>query len=125
MFTKKPQSNFFTSILPLYVFLKIITILLPSSTGKFRDGILHVKTIDKIWFLVVYCGLIYLEYLNISTEHAIVAYSLLLARAWECCVVVGLFVVLLTLPYYYFKSDKIAKILTSFKDFDEKVRKQI
>lgn len=122
MFLKKQKNNFFTSILPLYVFLKIFTIFLPSFTGNFRDGIFRVKAIDKVWSLVVYCGLIFLEIFNITAEHPNLAYSILLAKAWESSAIIGLLVVLLSLPYYYLKAEKVINILSAINAFDEKVK---
>lgn len=126
MFAKK-QANFFTTILPLYVLLKIFSIFLPSFTGCFRIGNnLNVKIFDKLWFLTVYCLLMWLLFLNLYDNDKIQKhYSILIDRGYESCSIIGLSVNLITLPYYYVKADKIAEIFKSLYEFDEKVKRKL
>lgn len=107
--------------MPLYIFLKIFGIFLPSVNGNYRDGIFSVKLRDKIWCFLFYCGLIFLFYWNVTAE-SVANFSLLMTKVWEACSILSIAMALLTVPLYYWKSNEIIEILKDLKDFDEKVK---
>lgn len=118
--------NVFTSVTPLFIYLKILAIFLPSFIAPVRNGQMQVKIYDKIWFFVVVLSLVVLLGVNLrKTTHYYVTSSIILVTAWETCAVIGLAATLIVLAYQYFYATQIARTLELLHEFDGKVNLKI
>lgn len=121
MFVKK-LNNIFTSALPLYYYLKIFGIFLPSFTGSAHQGKLSVKLWDKFWFFTIYFTMAWMLFLNLKKDtHFTTSTSILLVIAWETCAITGLINVLIIQIYQYIYANEIGDTLSIIHEFDEKV----
>lgn len=121
MFSKKNE-NVFTSATPLYYYLKMLGIFLPSFDGKIQSGILRVKLRDKIWSFITFCLLVILLFMNLMKKtHFFASTSIFLVIAWEVCAIIGLIAVLIVLIYQFIYARQIVKTLQLVNEFDEKV----
>lgn len=122
MFNKKLE-NIFTTSLPLYFYLKVLGIFLPSFIGSPKNGCFSVKLRDKIWFITVYIALcIYLMSNLVKKTHYTATSSLILMTAWEVCAIIGLVMTLIVMTYQYIYATEIAKTLKMINELDEKVK---
>ena len=122
MMFNKENKNVFTTSMPLYIYVKILAIFLPSYIRPVKNGTIRVKIYDKIWFFLVVTLLFTLLGLNLTkTTHYYVTSSILLVTAWETCALFGLIATLIVMTYQYFYATQIARTLTLFHEFDEKV----
>lgn len=122
MCTKKVV-NIFTAVIPLYNFLKLLGLFLPSFDKNFRKGITQPKLIDKIWALLTFCGFILIIFKYLTKLSKFASSSVILVNAYEACTIAGLLLVLILMIYQHKNCYNILKILKMLHEFDEEVRK--
>jgi hypothetical protein len=120
MFSKKIQ-NIFTSVMPLFIYLKIFGLFLPSVVGRPYLGNFKVKIFDRVWvfcsasFLIICSIFTLLKDQNQSTS------SLVLISAYDMCAFSGLITALIQLFNQLRVWKEIEKLLNSIHSFDEEV----
>lgn len=117
----KKLFNVYTSVEPLYVYMKIFGIFLPSFVGKSQNGILSVKTFDKFWFLISLVLVSFLTILIFNKQKNNVFSSLLLANVYDVCAIFGLFAILIVIINQLRIWRAIVTMLKEFYAFDEEV----
>lgn len=117
MFHKRKFENVYTSIFPLYIFLKTFSLFIPSN---FSEGNLKISLIDKIWFFTWNLVVIILIVLNFRNgdDKNLKDFSV---TALNTASRVGLLCCLLILFMQFRKSKDLVKLIQMFNDFDEKV----
>lgn len=121
MFKKNTQQNVYTSITPLYIFLKFFGIFLPSFDGNRSARKFRITIFDKIQFLITCSLLILMFKFMISEKEDDLNSSLLLDLVFKFSGTAGP-VAILTLMIYQLKyRNQIINILKNFHEFDEEV----
>jgi hypothetical protein len=123
MFKKKAPKNVFTSIVPLYFFLKFSGLFPASFVDDFHHGKFTKRLSDKIYFycvLIIWIIILIYELIRpISSEENNT--SAILLRAWDFTTSCGVIAVVIAMPYQYLNIDGIMSICLSLNRFDEKV----
>lgn len=120
MLTKK-YFNVYTAVEPLYVYLKVLGIFLPSFVGKSRDGILSVKTFDKILFLISLGVISLLTILNLNKKQRNLSNSYMLNTAYNMCAISGVLATLIVSINQLRIWRVSLAMLKAFYTFDEEV----
>lgn len=120
MFHKK-VSNVFTSIIPLYFYLKVCGCFMLSFDGSPQNGILRPNIFNKIWFVLLGAFIMISIVTNIHIRNTWSSPSLLLVVVYSISVILELVIVLVIMIYQCKAQRKIAAILQHFHEFDEEV----
>ena len=120
MLTKK-HFNIYTSVEPLYVYMKIFGLFLPSFVGKSQNGVLSVKTFDKFWISTSLGVTLLLTVLCLNKHHRELSSSFMLDTAYDMCALSGVLAMLIV-SINQLRTWRVAMtMLGAFYTFDEEV----
>lgn len=116
------MNNIYTTVKPFYVLLKVLG-LFPLTFEESRTKI-YFKTLwrDVFVSIIFFLASIVLITLKLTYESFIESDSVVLIRAWEYGLLLGLTMLTVTFCYQISKRNKILKFLKALQGFDDEVK---
>jgi hypothetical protein len=126
MFANKNSRNIYTTLIPLFLNLKLLGLFPASFVGDSKNGNISRTLGDRVFFWIVYCLWIFSLVYVLNRPGNIVNFvsysSSVLADAWDYTTAIGNCAILISMTYQYFKFERVLEVLVAFHKFDEKVK---
>lgn len=117
----KKYFNIYTSVEPLYVYMKLFGLFLPSFVGKSQNGVFSVKTFDKFCFLITLGVTLLLTVLCLNKNHRKMSNSFMLDAAYDMCALSGVLAILIVIIHQLRIWRVSVAMMGAFYTFDEEV----
>lgn len=116
------MENIYTTVKPFYFLAKALGSFPMTFEGPTEKGFLRTKWYDVLFTSCLFFLLTSLAFYKLNGANAIDNDSLIMIKAWDSSLFVGLFVFLVHFWLQIFMRNKIKRFLRSLYNFDQEVK---